>query len=50
VILVGISVHEDEKNVLLRTLDVRQVRRRALGRWKAPGMEEQQGYPIIPRG
>jgi hypothetical protein len=27
------------RNVLLSTLDVRQIQGRVLGRWKAPGME-----------
>jgi hypothetical protein len=44
-VLVGISVHvRTSTSVLLRTLDVRQIRRRLPGKRKASGMESN---PVI---
>jgi hypothetical protein len=37
-ISVGIYMHEDKESVLLRTLDVRQIRRGVLGKREAPVM------------
>jgi hypothetical protein len=37
--MADISAYEDRKSVLLRTLDVRQIRRGILGKRKASGMK-----------
>jgi hypothetical protein len=44
--MADISAYEDRKTVLLRTLDVHQIRRRILGKRKASGMKSNNVHSI----